>query len=636
MCAPEPGPDAEVCPPEPGPGPDRPEPDTTESKRDLAAQVARPMRQFLATESGSAGLLLAATVVALVWANSPLASGYTSLWTTELSVTLGDWSISLDLRHWVDEVLMALFFFVIGLEVRREMAMGELTERRRIAVPVIAGIGGMLVPALIFLLINPSGEAADGWGIVIATDTAFVLGALALVGPRFPTQLRVFLLTLAIVDDIVAISIIGVVYAGALDPVALAVCVACLAVIALLPRLGIWQGGAYLFVGLVLVVAAIESGLHPTLAGMLAGLLVVAHPPTRGGVERANRKTRAFLQSPQPDVARTAHRSVQQALSPNERLQTMLHPLTSFVVVPLFALANAGVDLRGGILGDALSSPVTWGIVAGLVIGKTTGITAGVVATVRSGLGELPRGVGRGQMVGGAALSGIGFTVSLLIARLAFDDPVLQDQAVVGIMIAAVLAVGLGWLIFRLAAILRGETEAGLPRRLDLPVDPGRDHIRGPVDAPLTLVEYADFECPFCGKSTGMIEELREELGDQLRYVYRHLALIDVHPHSELAAEAAEAAAGQGRFWEMHDLLFEHQGELDIEDLIGYAGQLDLDVELFVTDVEQSRNTLRIQEDAASADASGAHGTPTFFIGAIRHTGAYDAATLARELRASA
>ncbi|MFA9400451.1 MAG: Na+/H+ antiporter NhaA [Acidobacteriota bacterium] len=593
------------------------------------------MRQFLATESGSAGLLLAATVVALIWANSPLSDSYFSFWATELSFTFGDWTLALDLRHWVDEALMALFFFVIGLEVRRELSMGELTERRRIAVPVIGGIGGMLIPALLFLLINPSGAAANGWGIVIATDTAFVLGALALVGPTFPTQLRVFLLTLAIVDDIVAITIIGVVYASALDPIALAVCALCLAVIALLPRLGIWQGGAYLLVGLVLIVAAIESGLHPTLAGMLAGLLVVAHPPTRKGVERADRETRAFRQSPLPEVARSANRSVQQAVSPNERLQTMLHPLTSFVIVPLFALANAGVDLGDGILEDALSSPVTWGIVVGLVIGKTTGITAGVIVTVRSGLGEIPRGVGRGQMVGGAALSGIGFTVSLLIARLAFDDPVLQDQAVVGIMIAAVLAVGLGWLIFKLAAVLRGETSAGLPRKLDLPVDPARDHIRGPADAPLTLVEYADFECPFCGKSTGMIEELRAELGDELRYVYRHLALIDVHPHSELAAEAAEAAASQGSFWKMHDLLFEHQGELDIEDLIGYAGHLDLDVDQFVTEVEEGRNARRIQEDAASADASGAHATPTFFIGGNRHIGPYDARSLAAELRAS-
>jgi protein-disulfide isomerase len=294
------------------------------------------------------------------------------------------------------------------------------------------------------------------------------------------------------------------------------------------------------------------------------------------------------------------------------------------------------VDLRGGILGDALGSAITWGVVAGLVIGKTVGISAGLFATVRSGLGNIPQGVTSRQMVGGAALSGIGFTVSLLIARLAFDDPVRQDQAVVGIMIAGILAVGLGWLIFRLAAVLRGETSAGLPRKLDQPVDLDRDHVRGPTDAPLTLVEYADFECPFCGKATGMIEELRAELGDSLRYVYRHLALIDVHPHSELAAEAAEAAANQDRFWEMHDLLFAHQGELDIEDLIGYAGQLSLDVDRFVTEVEEGRNARRIQEDAASADASGAHGTPTFFIAGERHIGPYDAATLAGELRASA
>src|SRR5690606_19682887 len=250
---------------------------------------------------------------------------------------------------------------------------------------------------------------------------------------------------------------------------------------------------------------------------------------------------RAFRQSPLPDVGTAAKRGVLRAVSVNERLQTMLHPWASYVVVPVFALANAGVDLRGGVLGDALASPITWGIVLGLVVGKTVGIGGGVLVARRLGLGELPRGVGPGQAVGGAALSGIGFTVSLLIVHLALPDAELQAEATVGVLLAAVLATILGAIVFRLAAVLRGERTASLPVVLDMPVDPARDHVRGRPDARFTLVEYGDFECPFCGRATGVVRELRARFGDELRYVFRHLPLADVHPHAELAAAAAEA-----------------------------------------------------------------------------------------------
>ncbi len=610
-------------------------PDTTESRRDLAAQVAKPMRQFLATETGSAGLLLLAAIAALVWSNAPFADTYESFWGTAVSINIGGFSIDHSLRYWIDEALMALFFFVIGMEVRREMAMGELRDRRRVLVAVLGGIGGMLLPALIFFTVNSGSGNEHGWGIVITTDTAFLLGALAIVGPKFPTQLRVFLLTLAIVDDIAAISVIGLFYSQSLDPVAIAVCVAALGLIAIFPRIGVWRSAAYLAAVLVAVVAAMESGFHATLAGMIAGLLVAAYPPQPKKVEKAARKVRAFRQSPLPEVARSANQSVQQALSPNERFQTLLHPFTSFLVVPLFALANAGVDLRGGILADSLGSTLTWAVVGGLVVGKTLGITTGVVAAIKSGIGELPRGIGKGQTVGGAALSGIGFTISLLIARLAYDDIQTQDHAVVGIFIASILAVLLAWAIFTLAAIFRGEVSAGLPRLLDLPFDPDLDHYLGNPDAPFVLVEYGDYECPYCGRATGMIRELRERMGDEMVYVYRHLALVDVHPHAELAAEAAEAASAQGRFWEMHIELYDHQGDLDIEDLIGYAGKLDLDVDRFVEDIQSGRFARRVQKHAESGDASGAHGTPTFFVNGIRHTGAYDAVSLAGELRSA-
>lgn len=591
------------------------------------------MRQFLATESGSAGLLLLAAVAALIWSNSPVADSYDSFWGTALSINIGDWSIDHSLRYWIDETLMALFFFVIGMEVRRELAMGELTDRKRVTVAVLGGIGGMLLPAAIFLAITAGSGNEHGWGIVIATDTAFLLGALAIVGPKFPTQLRVFLLTLAIVDDIVAISVIGIFYSASLDPVAIAICVAALALIALFPRIGVWRSSAYFAAGFIAVIAAMESGFHATLAGMIAGLLVAAYPPQPKKIEKAARKARAFRQSPLPEVARSANQSVQQAISPNERFQNVLHPFTSFLIVPLFALANAGVDLRGGVLADALASTLTWGIVAGLVLGKTLGITAGVVTAIKSGVGEMPRGIGKGQTVGGAALSGIGFTISLLIARLAYDDIQTQDHAVVGIFIASILAVFVAWAIFKLAAVFRGEVSAGLPRFLDTPFDPERDHYLGNPDAPYVLVEYGDYECPYCGRATGMIRELRERMGDEMVYVYRHLALVDVHPHAELAAEAAEAANVQGKFWEMHVELYDHQGDLDIEDLIAYAGKLDLDVDRFVEDVQNGRFSKRVQIHAASGDASGAHGTPTFFVNGLRHTGAYDAVSLAEELR---
>ena len=604
---------------------------TEPQRRVLVAQLRRPVRHFLATEAGSAGLLLAAALLALVWANSPWSDAYFDLWHTELAVRIGDNVLEMDVGHWVDDGLMVLFFFVVGLEVRRELSMGELADRRNIVVPGLAALGGLVVPAAIFLAINPSGEAASGWGVVIGTDTAFLLGALALVGPACPTQLRIFLLTLSIADDVVAVTVIGAVYSDSIDLVALAIAVACLALLVILNRLEVFRMSAYIAVGAVLWVAAVESGLHPTIAGMAAGLLISARPPTRERVDEATTMFHRFRQSPLPSVGRSAKRSIARVVSLNEWLQILLHPWTSYVIVPLFALANAGVDLRDGVLGDALGSPVTWGVVAGLVLGKFIGIGSVSLGAARAGLGSFPQGVSSTQVLGGAALSGIVFTVSLLIADLAFDAE-MHSHATVGVLIAAVLATGVGWVVFRLAAVLRGERTASLPRYLDRPVDAEYDHIRGPEDAPLTLVEYGDYECPFCGRATGVVKELTARFGDDLRYVFRHLPLPDMHPHAELAAEAAEAAAAQGRFWEMHDLLFEHQDRLEMPDLIAYADELGLDVERFTDDLQEGRYAERVRTDVVSAEGSGARGTPTFFVGERRHIGPYDAATLAREL----
>jgi Na+/H+ antiporter NhaA len=596
--------------------------------RELVQQLGRPLRAFLRTEAGSAGLLLAATLVALVWANSPLSDSYASLWSTELAVRVGDAELGMDLRHWVSDGLMFVFFLVIGLEVRRELSMGEMTDRRKVAVPAVAALGGMVVPAAIYLAINSHAEGRDAWGVVIATDTAFMLGALALVGRSVSTSLRVFLLTLSIFDDIVAVSVIAIFYSEGIDTLALLLACACIPVLLALGRLERQPPATYVLVGVAFWLATLESGVHPAIAGMAMGLTVSSFAPTPERVERAAALARAFRQSPVPSLARSATLSLARALSPNERFQAALHPWSSYVVVPLFALANAGVDLRAGALGEALASPVTWGVAAGLAGGKLLGIAAFAYATVRVGLGRLPRGVSWGQVLGGAALSGIGFTVSLLVVELSLGTADLREQAKVGVLAAGLMATVVGTLIFRAA------TPEGIPTVLDPPVDAARDHIRGPVDAPLTLVEFGDFECPFCGHATGVVNELQRRFGDELRYVFRHLPLSDVHAHAELAAEAAEAAGAQGRFWPYHDILFAHQDQLEYEDLLGYAGELDLDVERFARELEEGVHAPRVQADVASAEASGAYATPTFFVGIRRHEGPYDAATLAAELEA--
>jgi Na+/H+ antiporter NhaA len=579
--------------------------------------------------------MLTAALLGLAWANSPWSDSYDQLWHTQLGVQLGAWSLSMDLGHWVDDGLMALFFFVIGLEVRRELSVGELTDRRRVRLPLLAGLAGMLVPVLLYLAIAPSGEARNGWGIVIGTDTAFMLGALAVLGPRFSTQLRIFLLTLTVIDDVVAVTVIGVVYSDHLEPWWLASAALLLLGLGLLDRYGAWRAGPYVALALLLWLACLQAGLHSSIAGMLAGLLIAASTPDRDLVESAAQRFRAFRQSPMVQVGRTARLELTRAISVNERLQSRLHRWVSYAVVPIFALANTGVDLRGGVLADALTSRVTWAVVGGLVLGKLVGVASGALLGARAGVGRLPQGVGAGHVGGGAALTGIGFTISLLIAGLAFDDDTLRAEATIGVLLAAVLATALGGLVFRIAS-LRGEGDADLPRVLAAPVDPRHDHVRGPSEARWTLVEYGDFECPFCARATGVGRELRQRLGDDLRYVFRHLPLVDVHPHAEQAGRAALAADLQGRFWDMHDLLFERQDELELEDLLGYAADLELDVEQFARDLETEAVHARVRRDVASAEASGARGTPTFFVNGRRHTGPYDADTLIRELRSAA
>jgi Na+/H+ antiporter NhaA len=582
----------------------------------------------------SAAVLVAATLLAIVWVNSPIGDTYDWFWHREAGIVLGPYELILDLKHWVNDGLMALFFFVIGLEVKRELAIGELTDRRRAAVPIVAAVAGLALPAVIFIALNAGTAAAHAWGVVVSTDTAFVLALLALVGPKPGTRLRLFLVTLAVADDIGALTIIAVFYTESLSWRWLALALLGLVAVGLLRWLRVRRDGIYLAVGVLTWIAAYESGVHATLAGVAIALILPVYPPKREAVERVEAVTRAFRQSPSAEYELVARRQITGAVAMNERLQVLLRPFLALVVLPLFALANAGVLLTAETLAAAATSRLTWGVIAGLVVGKLVGVLLGARLAARTPWADLPPGLTHKQLSGGAALAGIGFTISLFIVDLALADPLLQDEARVGVFAASLIAAGLGALIFFL-----GRADAALsgpPVQLLRPVEPERDHIRGRVDAPLTLVEYADFECPFCSKATGSIAELRKRLGDDLRYVFRHLPLEHVHPHARAAALASEAAASQGMFWEMADQLFGHADALEVDDLRAYAVAIGLDLDRFAEDLRTRRYENRVDDDAIDAEASEVHGTPTFYVNGRRHQGPYDAATLATALRETA
>jgi Na+/H+ antiporter NhaA len=593
-----------------------------------ARNLAAPVRDFLSTETGGAAVLLCAAVAALLWANSPWSDSYESVWTTTLSIRLGDTGISQDLRHWLNEGLMTFFFLVLGLEAKRELDVGQLRERRRITIPLTAAITGMALPVLIYLAVNAGGSGAEGWGAAMSTDTAFALGVLALIAPG-GTRLRVRLLTLAVFDDLVALLVIATVYTDDVSFVPLAIAAGLFGVLFALRYAPIaWRGQAAVILGVAIWVALSESGIDPVVTGLVVGLVTSAYPPARIDLERVSELTRSFREQPTPALARSAQLGVASAISANERLQHRLHPWTSFVIVPLFALANVGIELDGELLGDALTSPVTLGIVFGYVVGKPLGILGG--ARLASRLSAVPLTFSWPTIAGGAAVAGIGFTISILVSSIAFEGQQLEE-AKLGVLAAAVLSSLLAWAVFRLIARMPAEARVrhllgAADELVDLSedVNPDRDHIRGSEDAPVTLVEYGDYECPYCGQAEGVIRELLDAFGDDLRYVWRSLPLNDVHAHAQMAAEAAEAAGAQGAFWEMHDKLLDHQDALTPLDLGRYAEQLGLDVDRFWDEIRDRSHDARVAEDVASADASGVAGTPTFFINGIRHEGAYD------------
>src|SRR3954466_2083802 len=338
-----------------------------------ARNLQTPLREFLRTETGSAAVLLAAAVAALVWGNVD-ARSCESLWSTLLSIRLDGWAIELDLRGWVNSGLMTFFFFVVGLEVRREFDLGELRERRRFALPMLAGIGGMAVAVAIYLAFNAGRPSAHGWGVALSTDTAFALGLLALVGPRFPDRLRAFMLTVVVVDDVIALVVIATVYTDHITGSALVVAGALFAALLVVRYVGVRRGLVCLLFAAAIWVALLESGVEPVVVGLALGLLTFASPSARSDLERATERFRLFREQPTPELARLAGEGVRSSISTNERLQQLFHPWTSYAIVPLFALANAGIPVDRSFLASAFTSPITLGILVGYVVGKPVGI----------------------------------------------------------------------------------------------------------------------------------------------------------------------------------------------------------------------------------------------------------------------
>jgi len=418
----------------------------TTAEADHQHSTGEKFRHFLHLESSGGVFLVLATIIALILANSPAAELVADFWHAHAVVQVGPVTVDETLHHWINDALMSVFFLVAGLEIKRELVAGELRDPKRAALPAVAAIGGMVVPALIYTLINVGGDGANGWGVPLATDIAFAVAVLAIVGKGLPSGLKVFLLSLAIADDIGAVVVIALFYSSSISFTWLGIAGGFIAMVMLMKRVDIWFVPAYVLVGFGFWLAMFESGVHATLAGVILGLMAPA-------VARRPDPTRVDVEATTPfAVLREVLVDAKETVPVTDRLIHILHPWTAFVVLPLFALANGGVAISGSGLADAAASPVTLGIVFGLVAGKTIGIVFATRIAVSAGLGSLPDGVTWTAVTGVALLAGIGFTVSLFITGLAFDDPVTQDNAKIGVLTASVLAAGLGSFVLRKAA----------------------------------------------------------------------------------------------------------------------------------------------------------------------------------------
>lgn len=424
------------------------------SDRSIARYIGRPAAEFLKIEPAGGIVLLVCAAIALIWANSPWSASYETVWGLDISIHMGDFELHHSLKDWINDGLMAIFFFVVGMEIKSEIVSGHLRNVRNAVAPIAGALGGMVVPALIYAAFNAGGEAAHGWGIPMATDIAFAVGIVALFGDRIPSPARIFLLTLAIVDDLGAIAVIAVFYTDDLSTGWLLAAGVLILAAVTLRLLNVWSGPVYLVIGVLLWVAMLESGVHATIAGVVMGLIISSRPLLDPQVAHATAQKLAEGGLTVEENQKIA-RLVKDSAPPTDRLQVQFHPFSSFVVLPLFALANAGVPLSGDILGAAVTSTATLGIAVGLVVGKFGGVLLATWLAVRSGLGRLPDGTGWRLMSGLAAVAGVGFTVALFITELAFrggDATLLTDEAKIGVLGGSLIAACLGGALLAMGA----------------------------------------------------------------------------------------------------------------------------------------------------------------------------------------
>ncbi len=588
-------------------------------------------RRLLVSETYAAFVLIAATLLALIWAN--IGDSYTEFWHSKAGFSLGALDFKLTLHEWVDQALMTLFFFMVGLDVKRDISLGELRDPRKALLPVGAAVSGLVLPALLFIWLTRGQEFSQAWGTVISTDTAFALGMLALVGPRRAPRLRGFLLAFAVIDDIGALAAIAIFYTDKLNLLALGCVGLGLLVVWLLARRQVWRMPPYLIAGVFTWAAMYFAGMHATLSGVLLALLMPVFPPKDYRTANMERMLDQFRQSPNPATAASTRDVLAYSIPLNQRIHHSLLPYVNYLVVPLFALANAGIVLNAETLSAALGSRLLWGVVLGLVVGKLVGVLLGVWLVQKLLPSSRVPGLDMPRIAGVGALSGMGFTISLLLANLALEDPVLRDQARAGVLLASLLALTLAFLIFKLA-----DKFAPLPEPkgefLQRPFDGKNDHVLGNHKPVVDMVLYFDMANPARYRYAEAYGKAYEYVNRDARigYAYRHQVSDSASRYAALALEYADE---QGKMWDMHAALVRKPGQLSCAMVLEAATEAGLDVEALRLAVGSGRYDARVDFDAVDVPTEHEDSEPLLYIGGRRLDGMMTDWRISKELEAA-
>lgn len=596
----------------------------------------RRQRDFQTNETYAAIALAAATLVALIWAN--IGHSYHDFWDTQTSLAAGPFSIELTLHEWVDEGLMAVFFFMVGLDVRHDLTLGELRMPGHALLPAAASVGGLVVPAGVYLLVAGGSNGAHAWGSVISTDTAFALGMLALIGPKRAPRLRLFLLAFAVIDDVGALLVIAVFYSSSIDLVALGLAALGLVAVWLLAQRGVWRVPPYLALGVAIWYALYRSGVHATLAGVLIALLMPVYSVRSRDVDGAVEVASLYRQAPAPATAAALREALSYSMPLNQRLSFLLPPYVNYVVVPLFALANAGVALSGQTIGAALSSRITWAVITGLVLGKLVGVSLGAGIVLHLVPSSRLPGLDMFRIMGLGALSGMGFTISLLVVGLALNDEASRDQARIGVLCASLLALVLAAVIFRL-----GDRYFPLPKAkgetMCRPLDRETDLIVGSPDAPNVLVNYADMAYEERWRLMEALQAIEPLVASgELLMAMRHKV---TGPDSLLAALALEAAwneqktsaSGQELAFPLHDAIANLRGRVTEKSITRAAHDTGLDAHAMWERIGSAVDEPKVLRDSLEVDGlTEEPGEPVIYLNGKRLHGLFNRWTLSEAI----